>query len=109
MTTEQIAPSGSSRGESTIPVPLAFAGVGLIVALALPGGLSGGEGFLVGLIVGTLVVLLAESLEQRHAAATRARTTTHCPNCGVGLRVSVVDSTDTSDTPEPRSTASKHV
>jgi len=49
--------SGKPFSDSTqtrLPLPVATGGIGLFIAAASPGGLSGGAGFLVGFIVGLL-------------------------------------------------------
>lgn len=41
-----------SASQHRLPLPLATGGIGLLMAYSLPGGLTGGHGFLIGLAVG---------------------------------------------------------
>ena len=64
----------SSSKPHLIPLPLAAGGVGLLLALASPGGLSGGEGFLLGFVVGIAIVVL-EAWGRTKAKRTENTTT----------------------------------
>lgn len=55
-----------------IPLPLATGGIGLILALLLPVGLSGGRGFLVGFLIGADIVLI-EVVAHSKAKQTEAK------------------------------------
>ena len=44
-----------TRSQNRLPFPVVMAGIGLILAQLLPGGLSGGQGFLLGFLAGILV------------------------------------------------------
>lgn len=41
-----------------IPTPLATAGIGLFLAAIIPGGLTGGQGFVIGLFAGFAISIL---------------------------------------------------
>jgi len=43
------------RAQSRMPFPVVMGGFGLVLALLFPGGLTGGQGFLIGLAMGILV------------------------------------------------------
>ncbi len=48
-------PCGNLTAQSQIPFHIATGGIGLLIAYAIPGGLSGGQGFLIGVFVGLVV------------------------------------------------------
>ncbi len=50
-----------------LPLPLATGGIGLIAAYSLPGGLTGGQGFFIGLMLGAGVIGIAVLLASRAA------------------------------------------
>lgn len=52
---------------SQMPLPIVTGGFGLLFAFVLPGGLTGGEGFVVGLLIGCALLWIA-SIEERLAA-----------------------------------------
>lgn len=69
------------KPDSTLlPTPFVAAGIGLIAAMAFSGGLSGGQGFLIGLAIGLIlsvvVPLLSSAKEQKFSK---------CPHCGALL------------------------
>jgi hypothetical protein len=69
-----------------LPTPFAAAGIGLLLAVAFPGGATGGEGFVLGLFIGIALSILMP------IATARVRSmVTRCPNCGA-----TVDCTRTS-------------
>ncbi|SRR6266566_7671457 len=70
-----------------IPLPLATAGVGLLLAWLSPGGLSGGIGFLIGLIIGVLLVALRATQVARRKSHFSNEVV--CPNCLVILRLTM--------------------
>jgi hypothetical protein len=53
----------SNRKVHLLPLPFATGAVGLLLGVAMPRGLSGGEGFLIGFIVG-IAIMLVEVLVQ---------------------------------------------
>lgn len=68
--------SGKSFSDSTrtrLPLPVATGGIGLFIAAASPGGLSGGAGFLVGFIIGLLFPALITVLS--HGGQTKSSDT----------------------------------
>ena len=77
--------SSDSTADSSVPLPLALGGVGMLVAYALPGGLSGGAGFLIGLGIGFAILLAAFLNEVLWPPP--ARITVKCPKCGASLGV----------------------
>jgi hypothetical protein len=62
--------------DSDLPLPVVTGAIGLFLAYVLPGGLSGGEGFLVGLGIGFGILTLAA-----HQAKV-AQVPHRCPECG---------------------------
>jgi hypothetical protein len=54
-----------------LPLPLATAGIGLLASFSLPGGLTGGQGFVVGLVVGAGALAVAALLARRAAPIDR--------------------------------------
>ncbi len=54
-----------------LPLPLATGGIGLLAAYSLPGGLTGGQGFLIGLMIGAGVLGVAAVLASRAAPIDR--------------------------------------
>ncbi|MEA2886180.1 MAG: hypothetical protein QOD11_540 [Bradyrhizobium sp.] len=48
----------SNRKAHFIPLPFATGAVGLLLGVAIPRGLSGGEGFLIGFFVGVVIMLV---------------------------------------------------
>lgn len=47
---------GDLSTQSQLPLPVVTGGIGLLLAYALPGGLTGGQGFLIGFGVGLLIL-----------------------------------------------------
>ena len=83
-------PDGSLASKNDrLPLPIAFAGVGLLVSVTLPGGLSGGQGFLVGLAIGVTATVIAVGFSQTRKPAATARLTVVCPHCTREIEVSV--------------------
>ena len=82
---------GTSNEHSTysVPLPLALAGIGMILAYALPGGVSGGTGFLIGLGSGFGILFVA--FLDYVIRSRPAHVTVSCPNCGKLLRVDCRD------------------
>src|SRR2546430_6275427 len=70
-----------------IPLPLATAGIGLLLAWVSPGGLSGGTGFLIGLIIGVLLNAVRASQVGRRKSHFSHEV--ECPNCLVILRLTI--------------------
>jgi hypothetical protein len=67
-----------SRSEQFLmPTPFAAAGIGLLIAFALPGGMTGGQGFLLGLFIGMVLSVLMPIIAARDRPAT-----VRCPECG---------------------------
>lgn len=65
-------PLPSSRlPDSNLPLPVVTGAIGLLAGVALPGGLSGGGGFVAGLVIGCVLVGLS-SLRGAVADAPRA-------------------------------------
>src|SRR5678815_3319817 len=66
-----------------LPLPIAFGGIGLVLAWAIPGGISGGLGFLIGLGVGGLVLIASSRMERMpRAEGTDTLIQEHaCPHC----------------------------
>lgn len=52
----------TSRISTNVPLPFAFGGVGLLLAMAVPGGLTGGAGFLIGFILAAIAPFAATAL-----------------------------------------------
>jgi hypothetical protein len=89
-----------------IPLPIATGGIGLFLAYVIPGGLTGGQGFLIGLVVGFVVLFVsAFSAKTESVVADMMRKESphsdligvkeiesrlvHCPHCHTQLRVSI--------------------
>jgi hypothetical protein len=62
-----------------LPLPIATGGIGLLLSLLVPGGLSGGQGFVAGFLVGTLVLAFSRAAVVRGGPAAQA--TARCPHC----------------------------
>ena len=60
-----------------LPTPFAAAGIGLLLGVALPGGVTGGEGFVLGLFIGIALSIAMPIISARTRPAV-----TRCPNCG---------------------------
>ena len=56
-----------SASHRRLPLPLATGGIGLLLAYSLPGGLTGGHGFFIGLTVGAGILGIAALLATRRA------------------------------------------
>ena len=54
-----------STSHRRLPLPLATGGIGLLAAFSFPGGLTGGQGFLIGLTIGAAFLGLAAALASR--------------------------------------------
>lgn len=64
-------PLPSSRlPDSSLPLPVVTGAIGLLAGVAVPGGLGGGGGFVVGLVAGCVLVGLS-SLRGTVSAASR--------------------------------------
>jgi hypothetical protein len=59
--------AGHTASRRRLPLPLATGGIGLLVTYSLPGGLSGGHGFLIGLTIGAGILGIAALLASRVA------------------------------------------
>ena len=79
----------ASASNNRIPLPLAFAGIGLLVAYALPGGVSGGTGFLIGLALGTASVIVRAIVSSLRSFGGDHRMATRCPHCSRAIEVQV--------------------
>jgi hypothetical protein len=64
--------------------------VGLIIAFALPGGLTGGQGFLIGFL-GSLAIVLMLAYTSRSARTTRQAEPflVHCPYCERTIQICI--------------------
>ncbi|MBW8327607.1 MAG: prepilin peptidase [Thiobacillus sp.] len=70
-----------SKADSTLlPTPFAAAGIGLITAIAFPGGLSGGQGFLLGLAIGLVLSVVLPVY-----SSAKEQQSSRCPKCGATL------------------------
>ena len=59
--------SRRERHEPVVPLPFALGGIGFILALAIPDGLSGGWGFSIGFLLGLALILVKVLREQNRA------------------------------------------
>ena len=66
--------------EPLMPTPLVTAGIGLILSILFPGGLTGGQGFLVGLVIGLALSVLLPVLKSALNPPLE-----RCPHCGAAL------------------------
>jgi hypothetical protein len=41
-----------------IPLPFATGAIGLLLGVAMPGGISGGQGFLIGFLIGVVIMIV---------------------------------------------------
>lgn len=82
----------SEENGGYLPLPVACGGVGLILAYAVPGGLTGGRGFLVGLAVG-LVLTAIRVIVSFRSAESELRAI-HCPSCDANLVVKLAVSAE---------------
>ena len=96
-----LAPSQSTSG--LLPTPFAAAGVGLLVSSVLPGGLTGGEGFLLGFVIG-LALTVAIPLVSDLRLVNKVR----CPNCGTEFHFTRQGELD-GETRHPDLKGDKHV
>lgn len=80
--------SVSSSSQDQIPLPLAFAGIGLLLAITLPGGTSGGGGFLMGLAVGVLASVLRAFSPIGRPTYVVHRAAILCPHCSKAIALS---------------------
>lgn len=78
-----------------LPLPFVTGGLGLLFAFSIPGGLTGGEGFLVGLAIGVAAPFLRDWAAKVNAVRA-ADELCRCPKCGTTLavRLSSVKPTD---------------
>lgn len=51
-------PGEDIRSKNRMPFPIVTGGFGLMLAYVFPGGLTGGQGFLIGFVTGTLIYVL---------------------------------------------------
>lgn len=84
-----------------LPLPLATAGIGLFLTYVLPGGLTGGQGFLYGLGIGLVIILLraltAGSVVVKSDVVEVSQVTniesvsnpSTCPHCGKKIQVTI--------------------
>jgi len=86
----------SDSTRTRLPLPVATGGIGLFIAAASPGGLSGGAGFLIGFIIGLLLPAFITVLS--HLSQTKSPTVAPASE---GLLVSA------SETSSPQSLYSK--
>lgn len=77
-----------SMSESILlPTPFVTAGIGLVIAMVFPGGMTGGEGFLLGLLFGVGLVIVRVFIQIRdgsHASVV-------CPQCSQVVKVEQKD------------------
>jgi hypothetical protein len=79
--------SSNSENRSRIPLPFVTGGIGLLLAYVINGGLSGGQGFLIGFILGiATLVVRAFYLESSNIKATHS-VLVQCSNCGKDLQI----------------------
>lgn len=71
-----------------IPLPLAFAGIGLIGAVTMPGALSGGGGFVVGLVAGLVVVAVRAFAQVVQSKQAGRSVLIQCPHCSRDIKLS---------------------
>jgi len=78
-------------------LPFVAGALGLLIAYVLPGGLTGGQGFLVGFLGALGAILIAAYAQRvRRAALSSALADARCPSCGTRLGESVeAQSTET--------------
>lgn len=81
--------SDETWSKPELPLPFATAGIGMIAAYILPGGLTGGEGFLLGFVGGLVALYFAARSEELLKRNASALDTVHCPNCNTELRVHI--------------------
>lgn len=83
--------------ENLLPTPFVTAGIGLLLGVTFPGGMSGGKGFIIGLFIGIGLSILVPVFTAR----TR-HTVTHCPKCGA-----TIDPSPETDQSQPLSMGDK--
>ena len=92
----------SSAATNSVPLPLALGGIGLLLAIALPGGRNGGGGFLLGFLTGLAVLAVTAVLQWVKSTVDRQGTEVSCPRCGHDFTVSLILEADR--TPRTRDT-----
>src|SRR2546429_650503 len=80
------SPSNTNLSDSSIPVPIAFGGIGLLLSWAVPGGLSGGGGFVLGFVLGCVLLLIRAAVQPR-GERNSLSSECYCPRCEALLRV----------------------
>jgi hypothetical protein len=81
----------SADVSTSMPLPIVTGGLGLVFAYALPGGLSGGQGFLIGLAAGLLLVAFGESYSGKKRRMRRIEPlNVECPHCGKQVEVTIL-------------------
>jgi hypothetical protein len=74
-------PSNSrDADDSLMPRPIAFGALGLLLAWALPGGITGGAGFLIGAVLGLIITRLVIPIASERSARYDIGVAT-CPYC----------------------------
>ncbi len=77
-----------TRTPDRIPFPLALGGIGLILTITVPGGLTGGQGFFLGLLLGAAISILPAVVafaRDMPAPLSRVVGCAHWPYCGVAV------------------------
>jgi hypothetical protein len=69
--------SFSDSTRTRLPLPVATGGIGLFIAAASPGGLSGGAGFLIGFLIGLLLPALITVLSYLSRTKTQQMNLLH--------------------------------
>lgn len=71
--------SSRERGANLLPTPLATAALGLLICAAVPGGYSGGQGFVIGMLVGFVISVIAalRPQEARRVSKSSKQRTEH--------------------------------
>lgn len=79
-----------------LPLPFVTGGFGLLLAFVLPGGLSGGEGFLAGFATGMVLLVLQQWVTKRQASQASVALS-RCPKCGTTLTLQVSEALPSSE------------
>lgn len=79
--------SRSPKTDAQMPLPVVTGGIGLLLSFVIPGGFTGGQGFVIGAVVGFAILAITAFSETK---PTRTRTVGRCPNCDSKLEISTL-------------------
>lgn len=82
-----LAYSRSPKTDAQMPLPVVTGGLGLLLSFVIPGGFTGGQGFVIGALIGFAILAITAFSDTR---STQTTTVSRCPNCDSKLEISTL-------------------